>query len=209
MFLVASIFGGTGAAGFPTVCPATSCRNQAAGPRGPGQARGACCFPISPFPAPPADGESVIHPDSAAFMMQARGSTRVLFAAVPRRTHIRTPIRCRCRSAHSIAKLFGRWFGPGQPTLLPEMLAALAAIDFLQVRPGGDGETLVAGTSDAAAVGWGTCHSTQRVERRSAADVAATLRAALAWHTLYGPALADGAWQACRQEAWFRRMLPG
>ena len=210
VFLVASIFGGTGAAGFPTVARLLRAEIKQRGLEGQVKLGGALLLPYFSFPAPPADGGPAIRPDSAAFLMQARGALEYysqLFRAE------RIFERLYVVGADPLIPLPSYSDGgsaQANPPLLPEMLAALAAIDFLQIRRGGDGETLVAGTSDAAAVGWSDLPFDAAGGSGSLqANVAATLRMALAWHTLYCPALAGSAWQACRREAWFRRMLPG
>ncbi len=211
VFLVASIFGGTGAAGFPTVARLLRAEIKQRGLEGQVKLGGALLLPYFSFPAPPPDdGGPTIRPDSAAFMMQARGALEYysqLFRAE------RIFERLYVVGSDPLIPLPGYSDGgstQANPPLLPEMVAALAAVDFLQVRRGGDGETLVAGTSDAAAVGWSDLpFDAAGGQGGLQAEVAATLRTALAWHALYGPALADGAWQACRREAWFRRMLPG
>ena len=212
VFLMASIFGGTGAAGFPTVARLLRAEIKRLGLEGQVKLGGVLLLPYFSFPPPPPDkdGGPAIRPDSAAFMMQARGALEYyaqLFQAE------RVFERLYVVGADPLIPLPSYSDGgsaQANPPLLPELVAALAGIDFLQVRRGGEGQTLVAGVSDAAAVGWDDLPFEEAAGSRGLrSEVAATLRAALAWHALYGPALAGDRWQACRREAWFRRMLPG
>ncbi len=205
VFLLASIFGGTGAAGFPTVARLLRAEINGRGLEGKVKLGGALLLPYFLFPAPPGDDGTTIRPDSAAFMTQARGALEYysqLFRAE------RVFERLYVMGADPLIALPGYSDGgsaQANPPLLPEFLAALAAVDFLRPGRGGGGETLVAGAAGAE-TGWDDMPFDGPGNLR--AEVAATLRTALAWHHLYGPALTGDAWRRCRREAWFRRLLP-
>ena len=94
------------------------------------------------------------------------------------------------------------------PPLLPELIGALAAIDFLHTRPSANGETVAAGTGDGGSIGWDDLPF-DGLGGPSAlrSQVAAALRTSLAWRQFYGPALAGDRWQGCVCEAWFQRLL--
>ena len=206
VFLVASIFGGTGAAGFPTV--ARLLRNEIRRRNLEGQVKlgGALLLPYFAFPPPPGS-EAAIRPDSSAFMMQARGALEYyaqLFRAerVFDRLYLvgndpLIPLRQYSDGGSSQAN----------PPLLPELVAGLACVDFLRTQPEGGPQTVAAGTGTGI-VGWDDLpYDGPGGPAFLRAELGATLRMALAWRQAYGPALAGESWRGCRREAWFRRLL--
>jgi hypothetical protein len=74
VFLVASIFGGTGAAAFPTVARLLRAEIEQRGLGDQVKLGGALLLPYFSFPPPPEGDGPAIRPNSAAFMMQARGA---------------------------------------------------------------------------------------------------------------------------------------
>ena len=207
VFLVASIFGGTGAAGFPTVARLLRSEIRRRNLEGQVKLGGALLLPYFAFPPPPPGSGPAIQPDSSAFMMQARGALEYyaqLFRAerVFDRLYLvgnepLIPLREYSDGGSSQAN----------PPLLPEFVAGLACVDFLRTQPDGEGQTLAAGTGSGT-VGWDDMpFDGPGGPAALRAEVGATLRAALAWRQAYGPALAGENWRGCRREAWFRRLL--
>ena len=210
VFLVASIFGGTGASGFPTV--ARLLRTEIKRRNLDGQVRlgGALLLPYFSFPTPPPGAGPAIRPDSAAFMMQARGALEY-YAQLFRAERVFD--RLYVMGNDPLIPLRAYSDGGSQqanPPLLPEFAAALAAVDFLRTRPEGGGQTVAAGTGAGATVQWDDMpFDGPGGPAALRAEVAATLRLAAAWRDQYGPALAGERWRSNRREAWFRRLLTG
>ena len=208
VFLVASIFGGTGAAGFPTVARLLRAEIKRRNLEGQVRLGGALLLPYFSFPTPPPGSGPTIRPDSTAFMLQARGALEYyaqLFQA--------ERVFDRLYVVGSDPLIPYRDYSDGgstqaNPPLLPELVAALAAVDFLRTQPNAAGETVAAGTGAGEAVGWDDLpYDGPGGTGALRSEVAATLRAAVAWRQLYGPALAGQGWRACAREAWFRRLL--
>jgi hypothetical protein len=181
VFLVASIFGGTGAAAFPTVARLLRAEIEQRGLGDQVKLGGALLLPYFSFPPPPEGDGPAIRPNSAAFMMQARGALEYY-------------------SRLQSQKLFDRLYVIGNdpliplrhyseggatqtnPPLLPELVAALAAIDFVQNKPEGDRGTVVAaGTGTNGPVGWEDLPFAGVRSLALRAEVAATVRMAVAW----------------------------
>lgn len=208
VFLVASIFGGTGAAGFPTVARLLRAEIDKQGLEGQVKLGGALLLPYFSFPAPSDGSGPAIRPDSAAFMMQARGaleyyarlqSEKVFDSLYVVGNDPLIPLRSYSDGGSTQAN----------PPLLPELVAALAAVDFASGRAEGvRGTVLAAGAGSGDRVGWEDLpFNGAGGPLALRASVAATLRMAVAWRQLYAPALTGERWRSSRREAWFRRLL--
>lgn len=209
VFLIASIFGGTGAAGFPTVARLLRDRIEQEQLSDRVKLGGALLLPYFSFPPPP-DGGPAIRPDSAAFMMQARGAleyyARLQSEQVFDRLYVigNDPlIRLDTYSDGGVNQV--------NPPMLTELVAALAAIDFAGRESfGARGTVVAAGTRADGPIGW-TDLPFEGVDGASQADlranVAATLRAAIAWRQLYRGAFTSTGLAASAPEAWFRRLM--
>lgn len=205
VFLVASIFGGTGASGFPTVARLLRAEIARLGLGSTVKLGGALVLPYFSFPPPPG-GSPAIRPDSAAFMLQARGALEYyaqLFQSeqVFDRLYVLGNDPLIPVNTYSVG-------GSTQanPPMLPELVAALAVTDFFgstRIEP----ETVAAGTGGTD-VGWDDLpFDSPGGPAGLRAAVAAALRTAVAWNQLYAPALVGGPRHASVREAWRRRLL--
>ena len=211
VFLVASIFGGTGAAGLPTVARLLRTEIRRRNLEGQVKLGGALLLPYFAFPPPPPGAGPAIRPDSSAFMLQARGALEY-YAQLFRAERVFDRLYLVGNDPLIPLRTYADG-GAGQanPPLLPELIAGLACVDFLcrdADLPGFDTpQTLAAGTG-AATPGWDDLpYDGPGGPAFLRAELAATVRTALAWRQAYAPALAGEAWRACRREAWFRRLL--
>ena len=208
VFLAASIFGGTGASGLPTV--ARLLRTEIKKRRLEGRVRlgGVLMLPYFSFPPPPPGSPAGPQPDSAAFMVQARGaleyyaqlfrSERVFDRLYVVGSDPLIPLRTYSVGGSSQAN----------PPLLPEFTAALAAVDFLRDGLEPDGATYAVGTAATGPVGWDDmAYDGRGGPGALKAAIGDAMRTAVTWRQLYGPALSLERWQSSRREAWFRRLL--
>ena len=209
VFLIASIFGGTGAAGFPTVARLLRDRIEHDGLSERVKLGGALLLPYFSFPPPP-EGGPAIRPDSAAFMMQARGALEYY---------------ARLQSEQVFDQLYVLGNDPlisldtysdggvkqVNPPLITELVAALAAIDFARRETFSPRGTVVAaGVRANGPVDWADLPFEDSTGAAATvelcAKVAATLRTAVAWRQYYQPALSGPGLDASAPEAWFRRL---
>lgn len=209
VFLIASIFGGTGAAGFPTVARLLRDRIEQEQLSDRVKLGGALLLPYFSFPPPP-DGGPAIRPDSAAFMMQARGAleyyARLQSEQVFDRLYVigNDPlIQLDTYSDGGVNQV--------NPPMLTELVAALAAIDFAG-RDSFDarGTVVAAGTRGDGPIGWTDLPFEavdSELEGALRTNVAATLRAAIAWRQFYHGAFTPTGLAASAPEAWFRRLM--
>jgi hypothetical protein len=204
VFLVASIFGGTGASGLPTVARLLRREIRARGLEGKVKLGAALMLPYFAFPAPPGGEGPAIRPDSTTFLMQARGALEYyeqLFRAEPVFDALYV------LGSDPLIPLESYSDGgslQANPPLLPEFVAALAALDFLALRSPAEGGTFAVGVGDGDVVGWDDMPWSAGGGGAVRAEVGATLRSAVAWREHYAPALAGDKWRAHRREAWFR-----
>jgi hypothetical protein len=209
VFLIASIFGGTGASGLPTVARLLRKEIKERGLEARVKLGAALMLPYFAFPAPPPGEGPSIRPDSTTFLIQARGALE----------HYQQLLRSEplfdslyVLGSDPLIPLPGYSDGganQANPPLLPELLAALAAVDFLAVRPPADGRTLAVGTGDGDSVGWDDLPYGAGGGLKLRGEIGATLRAAVAWRERYAGALVGDSWRANRREGWFRTHLPG
>lgn len=158
-FLMGSVFGGTGAAAFPTI--ARLLREYGKDmEQGSVQIGGVLMLPYFKFPAVASDkGASVAH--SEVFLQQTQGALDY-YASLMRQFH--APGQRLFDSLYLVGwsplielKAFSEG-GAGQvnPPLIPELLAAHAACDFFHRGPAGtpDQALRLLGLADASAFGW-------------------------------------------------------
>lgn len=207
VFLIASIFGGTGAGGFPTVARLLRDRIEQEGLEDRVKLGGALLLPYFSFPPPP-DGGPAIRPDSAAFMMQARCAleyyARLQSEQVFDRLYVigNDPlIRLDTYSDGGVNQT--------NPPMLTELVAALAAVDFAARDTFGNrGTVVVAGARADGPIGWTDLpFEAAGSPGDPRAKVAATLRAAVAWRQFYRDAFTPAGLAASSPEAWFRRLM--
>ena len=207
VFLVASIFGGTGAAGFPTVARLLRAEISRRNLGGQVKLGGALLLPYFAFPPPPPGAGPAIRPDSSAFMMQARGALEY-YAQLFRAERVFDRLYLVGNDPLiPLRDYVDGGSGQANPPLLPELVAGLACVDFL-ARAGDAGPQTVAAGTGPGTVGWDDLpYDGPGGPAHLRAELAATLRTTLAWRQAYAPALAGENWRACRHEAWFRRLL--
>ncbi|WP_176952681.1 tubulin-like doman-containing protein [Belnapia rosea] len=207
VFLIASIFGGTGASGLPTVARLLRHEIRERGLESRVKLGAALMLPYFAFPAPPPGEGPSIRPDSTTFLIQARGALEYyqqLFRLEPVFDSVYL------LGSDPLIQLPGYSDGgalQANPPLLPELLAGLAAVDFLALRAPADGRTLAVGTSDGDVVGWDDLPYSDGGGLKLRAEVGAMLRTAVAWRERYASALVGDAWRGNRREAWFRTHL--
>lgn len=209
IFLVASIFGGTGAAGFPTVARLLREEIRKRNLQGRAKLGGALLLPYFSFPPPPPGAGPAIRPDSTAFMLQARGALEY-YSQLFRNEQVFDRLYVVGNDPLIQLPDYSDG-GPDQanPPLLPELVTALAAVDFLQTQPKDDGQIVAAGAHPGDSVGWHDLpYDGPGGTGALRAEVAATLRAAVAWRQFYAPALVGERGRVASREAWFRRLLP-
>ena len=206
VLLVASVFGGTGAAGFPTVARLLRKAIEERGLGGRVRLGGVLMLPYFAFPAPPPGMGPAIRPDSSLFLMQARGALEH-YAGLFRAETVFDSLYL--LGSDPLIQL-GAYSDGGSlqanPPLLPELVAALAALDFLAVR-GDPAKGIVATrTAGGEVVGWDDLPDAGA--RGTVRDrVGAAIRTAVAWRQQYAPALRGDAWRHHQREAWFKRHL--
>jgi hypothetical protein len=166
-------------------------------------------LPYFSFPPPDAEDGPAIMPDSSAFLMQARAALEYYDGPDLQGVFDRVYV---VGSDPLIPLKDYADGGPQQanPPLFPELFGALAAIDFLHVRPEVVGGTVAAAAAPNMAVGWEDLpyagEGGPEALRRS---MGAAIRFAAAWRWIYAPALRGqmAGRLKCDGEAWFRRLL--
>lgn len=204
VLLVASVFGGTGAAGFPTVARLLRKAIEERGLGGRVKLGGVLMLPYFAFPAPPPGDGPAIRPDSSAFLMQARGALEHYAGLFQAESIFETLYVLGSDPLVPLGSYSDGGSLQANPPLLPELVAALAAVDFLAVR-GDQGKGIVAArTGGGDVVGWDDLPDVG-VRGTARERVAAAVRTAVAWRQQYAPALRGDAWRRHVREAWFRR----
>jgi hypothetical protein len=204
IFLVGSIFGGTGAAGFPNVARAIRAKLKKAGIERGVSIGGAMMLPYFSFPVGEEDGVFAL---SDVFLEQAQGALHYYERLFEREPVFDSVYLLGWRPLIPL-----RAFHPGKndqrnPPLVPELYAALAAVHFLLNGAGNERAVLQVGRRDTGSVGWADLprvRDNQPVEN----CLGRLLRFAWTYHYLYHPALLDNP-RAIHREAWYRRMVRG
>lgn len=206
VLLVASVFGGTGAAGFPTVARLLRKAIEDRGLRGRVKLGGVLMLPYFAFPTSPLDGGPAIRPDSSVFLMQARGALEHYAGLFRAETVFETLYVLGSDPLVPLDTYSDGGSLQANPPLLPEFVAALAAVDFLAVRGDAQRGVVATRTGGGETVGWDDLPDAGA--RGTVRDhVAAALRTAVAWRQQYAPALREDAWTRHRHETWFKRNL--
>jgi hypothetical protein len=206
ILLLASVFGGTGAAGFPTVARLLRKAIEDRNMRGRVKLGGVLMLPYFSFPGvPPGEGPA-IRPDSSAFLMQARGALEHYAGLFRAESIFETLYVLGSDPLTDLGSYSDGGSLQANRPLLPELAAALAAVDFLTVR-GDEGKGIVATrTGGGDVLGWDDLPDAgPRGTVRG--RIAAAVRTAVAWRQQYAPALRGDAWRPHQREAWFRRHL--
>lgn len=206
IFLMASIFGGTGAAGLPTL--ARMIRSELTSRRIKSNVKigATLMLPYFTFPKPEQDADEIVA-DSAAFIELAQASL-VYYADVLKREEVFdnlyvvgwSPLIQLPKPSEG---------GPDQknPSLLPELYGALAALRFLtSEKIEGSGQVYSVGRNHGATVTWEDIPGPAVNGNSSLADsLGQFTRFAVAFHYIYAPALQN--WRPVQREAWYRRLV--
>lgn len=221
IFLIGSLFGGTGAAGFPTIARLLRQRVHEAGidPQAV-EIGGALLLPYFVFPGrgevgpedhPDLDGDQLAH--SELFLQQTRGALRyyhgLLRRPMPDGRHVLdTLYLVGWRPLIPMPRF--REGGPEQvnPPLMPEMLAAMGAIRFFRQGGRRDEQVLTLARRDAAQFGWEDMPVVQDGRTSEALNrLGQLIRFCFAWHHVYRPALDKAPPGVVQRQRWFQRLV--
>lgn len=210
IFLVGSVFGGTGASGFPVI--ARRLREALDSPRV--SISGALALPYFTYQEPTGEGDIYAH--AGSFIHQARGALEHY------RDALSTPGPN--RPVFDNLYLFGwprllplpvsRIGGKGQsnPPLLPELYGALAAARFFHGGPEEGAKVLHIAKNATSDLTWDDL-PTVTLPIGAGSDVKAALgrmlRFATAFRGIYGPLLDRSIHRLYDRHLWYRRLLAG
>lgn len=208
LFLVGSVFGGTGAAGFPVI--ARLLRNHLVAQEVQGRVRlgGALLLPYFAFPSPAtrgADNGAL----STAFLVKSQESLKYYAAMLDTQAVFDDLYLI---GWPNIVPLEDRRIGgkpQHNPPLMPELYAALAAARFFdQVAFPLPSQILHIGyDSDRPALGWADLPGIRREDGDEIkASLGQALRFAHAYSRVYGPLLQDNPKRIAKQY-WFKQLL--
>lgn len=212
VFLAGSICGGTGAAGFPTLCRVL--RDVAAQDRV--RLGGVLLLPYFTFPsqeeatarAPGAPLVPEVAADAATFLEETAEALAYYYRLLRE-----TPILDQLYLVGSdpLHVLRHRSLGgPSQrnPPLAPELFAALAAARFMARSPSGETVQYIGCTPGV--LSWhdlpGVVDSTGK-QLGAREHLGRLLRFAQAFNSVYESHLRGGEWRAVRHQAWFRNLI--
>ena len=204
VFFTASVCGGTGAAGFPTL--SRMLKRDATGLDV--AFGGALLLPYFSFPAPDDAIKEGLSADSAMFQEQSAAALSYYEHLMRREPVFDTIYLVGWDELISLPiRAIG---GPLQrnPPLVPELYAALAASGFLSTDPVPDQPIQYTGRSDGKAVGWNDLPDAGG-GRNLRSQLGQLLRFAQAYTNVYAPVLTGLAWKKVQGEAWFRSLLRG
>lgn len=203
IFLLGSIFGGTGAAGFPTI--ARLIRDEVREKAGNAvEIGGALMLPYFYFPRPTNNSNELL-PDSSMFLEQTKGALNYYFRLLTEETLFDQlyvagwqPL-LRIRSYHK--------GGPEQqnPALIPELYAGLIALRFFLT---GDSEPVKRFEREDGDVGWRDLPLLQPNGDGKVRDkLGSLIRFAHSFHTVYRSTLGPDEHRRVQRETWFRRLV--
>lgn len=214
IFLVGSIFGGTGAAGFPTIARLISRHPDVARQRNAIKIGGALLLPYFHF-SDTAEAESVVRAQAASFLRNTEGALRY-YDMVEKEGGIYDALYVVGLNPY----LTRPNLGPGgkiqvNPPMLPELLGALAAARHFLLNVVDPESVHISGRAKKEEFGWEdlppptatdqTSLSTARAKLRN--DLGAAVRFAFSYSNVYRPALTPFGIPSIKKEAWFRRHL--
>lgn len=207
VLIAASVFGGTGASGFPTVARLLRQAIADRGLTGRVSLGGILMLPYFAFPPPPPGDSPAIRPDSSVFLMQARGALEYYASLFSKEEVFDTLYLMGSDPLVQFNAYSDGGTNQANPPLLPEFLGGLAALDFLAVEGGNPRQGIVAArTRGQDVVTWDDlpgAHGLGVVRAR----VSAAIQTAVAWRQQYARALRGDNWQGCQREAWFKNQI--
>jgi hypothetical protein len=203
IFLLGSIFGGTGAAGLPTF--ARLIRRAVADRTGDKVAiGGGLVLPYFYFPAPPRQDRDLL-PDSAAFLEQTQGALGYYHRLFAEEALFDNLYAIGWQPLLEIKAYKEGGKEQRNPALLPELFAGLCALRFFASD---DPAPVTYFGREPSSVSWmdlPQVHPPNRDEVRQA--LGTLLRFGHAFHSVYRRELAADRWRQHRREAWFRRLI--
>lgn len=212
-FLFGSVFGGTGAASFPTVARLIRQIARDAG-QGRVEISGVLMLPYFLFQTPPPEkANEVAH--SELFLQQTQGALRYYASLMQREQGEGGRLFDTLYLAGWNPMIMIDGFSEGGPTqanppLVPELVAAQAACDFFQHGPG-DGESLRLMARDTTKpFSWEGIPPVRRADGRDldvGRRIGQLLRFCHQFNRIYWPALSDEDPQNWRAYNWYERLF--
>lgn len=208
LFVVGSIFGGTGAAGVPTL--ARLLRRLLEDERLERSARVGGLLVLPYFGFPPAhQDESAFAARADSFLEQTQGALRYYSRILADQQVFDHLYALGWSPLIDIRQSGGGGSGQVDPAMLPELYAGLAAAHFFSqpMVSYGDTSVLVAGRRPDSPLTWEDLPALGADRGLVRNRLGQLLRFAVAYRWVYRPALEAKTWRSCRHEAWFRRLI--
>lgn len=206
IFLSSSIFGGTGAAGFPSIARVIRRMAEQEGLSQNIQIGGCLMLPYFSFPKPPEEEEGLVG-YSDSFIEQSKGALDYYHRIFG------------VEEKHIFNQLYVMGWDPLipldqfekggnkqiNPPLLPELYSALAAAKFFNEDKTGSGIYHIA-SDQSGTINWSDIPEINDDENFVRKQFAQTIRFSLASKEIYMPALLDN-WSNIKSEAWFKKLF--
>lgn len=204
IFLSSSIFGGTGAAGFPSIARLIRRVAEQEGLSENIEIGGCLMLPYFSFPKPPEDEQSIVG-FSDSFVEQSKGAL----------DYYHRIFEIEEKNIFNQLYIMGwdpliplDYFEKGgnkqiNPPLLPELYSSLAAAKFFNNENSEKGIYHIA-SNNAGEINWSDIPEINGDEKFVKKQLAQTIRFALAGKEIYIPSLIDN-WTKIKNEAWFKK----
>lgn len=207
IFLVGSIFGGTGAGGLPTIARMLRRHLQDVDVGDTVRIGAALLLPYFVFPDPK-DSEQVIAARSAAFLEQARGALRYYHHMLERSG---APVfdELSLVGWPQLIRLDNFAIGnreQSNPPLVPEMLAGLAALRFFREGKRSAPGVSLLGAEENKPFEWSAVPSVDGAANTKR-QLGTLLRFAFAMQAIYAPHLQRGKDSSVTGQYWYHRLL--
>jgi hypothetical protein len=214
IFLVGSIFGGTGAAGFPTIARLISRHPDVVRKKRSIKIGGALLLPYFQFTDSQED-EKVVRAKAAGFLRNAEGALRY-YDTIEREGGVYDALYVVGLDPYLTRQNLGRG-GKKQinPPMLPELLGALAAVRHFSVEQIDKSEVHISGRAERAEFKWDdlppptafdpTALPQDRAELRQL--LGSAIRFAYSYRHIYRPALTPERVSTVKRETWFRNQI--
>ena len=207
ILLMASIFGGTGAAGFPTVARLLRDEIDRRNLTGSVLLGGVLMLPYFVFRAPEEADDGQAFAESDAFLDNTRGAL-AYYSSLLRRKHVFDDFYV--VGWNPMVEMAD--FEPGgtqqqNPAVFPELIAALAGARFLARESYDDGPVHLIGQPDPPITWQGVPDVRDTDVFGTKNRLAQALRFAFAFLAAYRSGIRPENWRAIRGQRWFRRLL--
>jgi hypothetical protein len=216
IFLFGSIFGGTGAAGFPVVARLLRQVQKREEMTAGVEISGALLLPYFRFQHPPTEGGRIIAADPDLFIEQTRGALDYYYRLSRQEDVLDSLYLVGWPNLIEVPQTAtgGKW--QRNPPLLPELYAALAAVRFFRNGAGKNEKVLhIACNGDAGdagdaggkpVLGWSDLPGINSEEPVKPA-LARLIRFSLALRNIYGPLLTPAAAKLIHNQYWYHRLI--